>query len=587
MNRFFLFNQKTKNTRVSCGILLLTLLVFTGCANRQSSQPHNNTSKLSSNKYATLKVGKFKEKDKLKKRQPNDQESNRKANEIFIRLEREQQGNSILNSISAYEQAKSEGYNPQRFPGIHPNAVILLGGVGDFNIKINFNSDSLLKAVPMELSKGREYIKNYDKEGVMIIKLSPGRIKREVTKRFKVPSKYIATYLVEPNPEYNAAQLDYQSALAEYNMISAKNRSSSVGSDVLASAILGGINGLQIGLAADRLNQARIKLSSTPPTIKIPQYKEYKYDCMTLSVKKYLSIYIYYIRNKNVQLWSGMLYKEKIFNIPYNKRKTDSGDESRSYYTENDVNMYENGDLIIESKDLAKLIANKPKYFKANDSLSFLNNSNTVGYKSIGKKSNKSNKNKHAKTKIEKLMDSVVAIQDGGNNTIGTGFFVGKNIIITNRHVVDGKNLITIQTISGKKLVGSIIDVNYDIDLALIKVNYSGKPVTFYTGKVSPGTDVLAIGNPMGLNYSLTKGIVSNVRLRRDVNIPYSKQHLFIQTDVAINPGNSGGPLFLNGKVVGINTLKLVAKDIEGIGFAIHYKEILKYLKETKNIMHK
>jgi serine protease Do len=78
----------------------------------------------------------------------------------------------------------------------------------------------------------------------------------------------------------------------------------------------------------------------------------------------------------------------------------------------------------------------------------------------------------------------------------------------------------------------------------------------------------------------MTRGIVSAVRKMTNPLVPGSREMLVIQTDAAISPGNSGGPLFIGNQVVGINTQKLVRRGVEGVGFAIHYAEALRFIQE-------
>ena len=90
---------------------------------------------------------------------------------------------------------------------------------------------------------------------------------------------------------------------------------------------------------------------------------------------------------------------------------------------------------------------------------------------------------------------------------------------------------------------------------------------------------VEALGHPSGLEFSITRGIISAIRKIRTSSILYEKEVLFIQTDAAINPGNSGGPLYYGNKVIGVNTQKVAGKNIEGLGFAVHYSEIISFLR--------
>jgi len=531
------------------------------------------------NILAKLKANKKKaeELERLERARTNPANSLKRANEIFAELEKNLNKSTILNSINAYEKAKSEGFKPQQYPGIHPKAVVVTKGGGTYDVEFSLDSESFLEALPMTLKEGKRYIKKHSNEGVAAIQLAPGTFKREVTQQSKVSSKYIYDYLVEQNPAYYAAQLDYQRAVAKYNRAVAESASQPVIADAWTAALVGGLSGLSNGLAQQSVINARNRLAQISPTRKIPQYKSYEYDKMTVSVKKHVPYSVYHIKDKKVQQWKGAFTEDRSFTIVYNKKAEDTGSSYGSYNTEADVENYEKAGVSISGKDVTKLLVSKAKPVRVDNSYAYLNPPTKKKSKAISKKT------KATKSKIEKLMESVVAIQDNGNDIIGTGFFIKDNLILTNRHVIDGKTLVTIRTRSGKKLLGKVINVHHDIDLALVEVDYSGSPVKFYNSKVTPGSDVLAIGNPMGFEYSLTKGVVSNVRVREDEDRPLAEKHLYIQTDVAINPGNSGGPLFVNGKVVGVNTWKLVSKDVEGMGFAIHYGEVLEYLKEANH----
>jgi serine protease Do len=152
--------------------------------------------------------------------------------------------------------------------------------------------------------------------------------------------------------------------------------------------------------------------------------------------------------------------------------------------------------------------------------------------------------------------------------SLGSGFIISHDgYIITNSHVVEKADKIRVKLSTGKEYDAKIIGKDSKMDLALIKIK-SGEsmPVSEIgdSDKLRVGDWVLAIGNPFGLEQTVTAGIVS-AKGRVIGAGPYDN---FIQTDASINPGNSGGPLFnMEGKVIGINTA-IVAQG-QGIGFAI------------------
>jgi S1-C subfamily serine protease len=153
-------------------------------------------------------------------------------------------------------------------------------------------------------------------------------------------------------------------------------------------------------------------------------------------------------------------------------------------------------------------------------------------------------------------------------------------MVLTNYHVVEGAKMAEVKLRNGTEAVGRVAKFDAGLDLALIKVTDKGPPVIFSNAVIGAGSTVEAIGHPSGLEFSMTRGIVSAVRKMTNPLVPGSREMLVIQTDAAISPGNSGGPLFIGNQVVGINTQKLVRRGVEGVGFAIHYAEALRFIQE-------
>jgi serine protease Do len=155
-------------------------------------------------------------------------------------------------------------------------------------------------------------------------------------------------------------------------------------------------------------------------------------------------------------------------------------------------------------------------------------------------------------------------------NSLGSGVIVSKEgHIVTNNHVLNGTDDVTVQLNDGRQAKAKIIGTDAQIDLAVLKVDLDDlKPLAIGdSDKVRVGQIVMAIGNPFGLDESVSQGIIS-AKDRRAVN---DSQVEFFQTDTAINPGNSGGPLVnINGEVIGINTaIYSESGGNQGIGFAI------------------
>ena len=180
-------------------------------------------------------------------------------------------------------------------------------------------------------------------------------------------------------------------------------------------------------------------------------------------------------------------------------------------------------------------------------------------------------------------LPSVVTVKAGSSQ--GTGFFVtddGK--LITNRHVVSGSynKEILIETVSGRSYKGKVIFVSRDDDFAIISVSGTDLPKALpicYSNYPMAGEDVIALGSPLGLSNTVTRGIVSAVRRSgNDFDSIVMAGSSLIQTDAAINPGNSGGPLLNeNGEVIGVNTFGRTSS--EGLNFAVSIVDLLQRIK--------
>ncbi|MDD3022879.1 MAG: trypsin-like peptidase domain-containing protein, partial [Syntrophomonadaceae bacterium] len=172
---------------------------------------------------------------------------------------------------------------------------------------------------------------------------------------------------------------------------------------------------------------------------------------------------------------------------------------------------------------------------------------------------------------------------------IGTGFIINESgYVVTNQHVIDQATQITVNLNSNKKYPAKVVGQDYDLDLAVLKIDAKEKLSTLSMGnsdQMRVGDWVVAIGNPYGLDHTVTAGVVS--AKGRPIKIEDRPYKNLIQTDAAINPGNSGGPLLnTRGEVIGINTA--VDAQAQGIGFAISIntaKEVLNELIDKGKVI--
>ncbi len=156
--------------------------------------------------------------------------------------------------------------------------------------------------------------------------------------------------------------------------------------------------------------------------------------------------------------------------------------------------------------------------------------------------------------------------------SLGSGFVIdAAGIVVTNNHVIDNADDITVTLNDGREFSATVRGRDRETDLAVLQLDTGGVKLPFVkfgdVDKARVGDDVFAIGNPFGLNSSVTKGIIS----ARNRNIDSGDFDDFIQTDAAINRGNSGGPLFdMSGRVIGVNTaIFSQTGGSVGVGFAV------------------
>ncbi|MFU0784247.1 MAG: Peptidase S1 and S6 chymotrypsin/Hap [Thermoanaerobacterium thermosaccharolyticum] len=228
--------------------------------------------------------------------------------------------------------------------------------------------------------------------------------------------------------------------------------------------------------------------------------------------------------------------------------------------------------LIIEIGLIAFYYINKEFHRQVTTGNSKLSQSNAIK-SSQTKDSKQSNIKSIISDNQEKVM--YIEVNDGGDMVSGSGFLYDTNgDIITNAHVVNGASTAKVKTYDGKEYNGTVIGKGEDIDVALINVpELAGKtPVKISSRKGEVGDPVIAMGSPLGLQNTVTTGIISGVD--RDFTIaPYVYKGVY-QISAPISPGSSGGPLLdqNTGEVLGVNS----AGTIEGvIGFSIPINQVL------------
>lgn len=201
------------------------------------------------------------------------------------------------------------------------------------------------------------------------------------------------------------------------------------------------------------------------------------------------------------------------------------------------------------------------------------------------------------KSSIEKIYNAVYVIQtydkSGNLSGSGTGFVYKKDdkvgYILTNSHVISGASTIKLTNTEGETVDGIVLGNDEYSDIAVLSIPVDNVLQIAEIGdstKATIGDTVFTVGSPLGIKYmgTVTKGILSGKNREVTVSINNSSMVMdVLQTDAAINPGNSGGPLLnINGQVIGINSMKLVEDEIEGMGFALPIEFVMTYVDQLE-----
>lgn len=194
---------------------------------------------------------------------------------------------------------------------------------------------------------------------------------------------------------------------------------------------------------------------------------------------------------------------------------------------------------------------------------------------------------------VEEVQNFFGGIQEQQSESAGSGIIIGQNdtelLVLTNNHVVEGNDTLTVTFIDEESVEANVKGANSSKDLAVVAVNLDDIPDSTMdqiavatmgdSDELKVGEPAIAIGNALGYGQSVTTGIISATGRTLD-----GYDGTLIQTDAAINPGNSGGALLnANGEVIGINTAKVSADSVEGMGYAIPISDASDIITDLMN----
>ena len=494
--------------------------------------------------------------------------------------------------MEAIVAAKNAGFEIKELPEAKVVAIevtsrtLLEQGQIEFPIAIENDLPFVLEESELGDAFKSPLAKNADI--LILIDVAAARNNRDIESADPVSSEFQSGTKTVPNPAHRVAQNEVNNSQLQIQRAAMNSASTNAqycyGMGCMGKAIAQIAAAAAEAEAQDSLRAAMSKLQSTPMQLTKPVYSKYQFRKVKMNASKESTVNFYVIDRMKRRYMKGNFdaIESKSFNVAYNLH---DDDRYRSRHLsqnddEEDVVKFESEEITVGLSDLLReytSVASKSRNLPSLTSIK----------KEVLRDKNKAlaefKKNQYEVTpdKNDPRFDNVVVIYHPGGG-LGTGFYVRDDLVLTNYHVIEGSQFVEMKLFDGQETFGKVIAKDIRLDLALIKSQARGKPVKFYRSNNLPqGKTVEVIGHPKGLEFSITRGIVSSLREIPSRYVPGGKKVRFIQTDAAINPGNSGGPMFLGGQVVGVNTHKLAATELEGLSFAIHYADVLKFLNEN------
>lgn len=481
----------------------------------------------------------------------------------------------LKTAMLAVAEAKKHGLPPTEVPGLTmafveaTSQTLLKEGLIDFPVAVEV--DLPFKTVKTTIDEALSASVPFDY--VLALEIGMAKSLQRAQKLDHIPSQFLSGHRDVPNPEYEPARMAVYQA---QNAVSSNNAQYCQGYGCLAK----GIAGLALAI---NLKEVQDKFNTIPMTLTEPVYQSYQFRASDLVVRKAVTANYYVVDTRSGTYFKSVfdMGEEKNFKVAYNLHEKDKNADTylRQYEKEESVKKFDEAPVTVRLSDVLAQATVKRNDSKPFNNLAVLREEMLADKNTALAAYRTREQNQSATTQEDPRFDSVVVIMNP-KGSLGTGFYVAPDLILTNYHVIEGAQFIEMKLRNGLETFGKVVKSDVRLDLALIKAQARGAPVKFHTGAIPLGSTVEAIGHPKGLEFSITRGVVSALRKKPSPFGIGGKEVLFVQTDTPVNPGNSGGPLFLNKEVVAVNDNKFSATGIEGIAFSIHYTEVQDFLKE-------
>ena len=527
-----------------------------------------------------------------------------KQNELKLKKQKQLAKQNELKLKKKQQLAKNDKVEPSTTLNANLKIVYLNKNIVKKELLPSINSNSNIDFSKIDLLE-KEGIKNLFANNSNLILIIPTDFDSfsTVVLENQIASKLVAGTRQVPNPEFNRLQMEIRRAEREQSNALRRAEDGFQRSQCISCGLLTQWGGLAIqtkwnNVASDlqsRIVNLTNSYSSTPDYLEKEILQSYSYVVQNVKAEKSALFKVILSKDNKYIEKNISINKNKTFKVAYNIDPQDKKYETllNKYSNTDQVTRWQNQkfdnisldkltSLIDQETSFKEILGKKELYASLNFEYEEESTSWFSGFfdffKSDDKKTASLSNKSSSKYEVKDVrFDSVVIVKT--ENGLGSGFFISKDEILTNYHVIENATSISVTDVNGKRSSAVVIKKDLRRDLALIKTNIIGKPVEFYVGQLKQGEMVEALGHPKGRKFSLTKGWISAIRKESGgYSATNEKNVLFIQTDAAINHGNSGGPLFYKDKVVGVNTQGLSKKKTEGMNFAVHFSEVNKFI---------
>lgn len=430
------------------------------------------------------------------------------------------------------------------------------------------------------------------KSQYLIISIKSRDYGRKILSKNNLTSKYVSGQREVYNSNYDTASAnvyDAQNRLAQARANEARQEpTENCSNNVWACILVESLKAAPTALAKTNYDNALITLQNTPRTLIQDILSEYEVEKLEIEASKSLLVELAFID----------IGREKIYTIDYPIELSKTFEVINSPIAETDTNKKRLLDGTSEENEVDNWM-NEKVPFKYNiqnlldkilltDNLKSQKKNKLISYLDELKANTPSKKLNNSKqvTKQSLFANKDYVIEDSilivdTLQGMGTGFYVAKDYVITNQHVIENSGFVTLKDFYNQTFTGKVIATDMATDLALISVSEYGKPLEFDKQcSVRRRENVFTVGHPKGFEYSTTRGIVSAIRDMPQQFYSAVGNKKYIQIDAAISSGNSGGPLFNSlEKVIGVNTWGRT--DGQSLNFAIHCSEIKNFLSNN------